>query len=1160
MSELRTSTARKAATLNSALTAAKSNVVQQAKLMDSAGTAWHAVKYGNLEMITRLFPSQCNVYSKGPVGENVFHIAMLLNTPSTLAIAKYLVKLYGKTLVNTPYQERKSEADPPGQYEGETALHIAIVNHDFDMVKFLVQNGADVRARAYGSFFQPGSAVYYGEYPLSFAACTGQKDIVSYLKRHGARVNHDRDQWGNTALHMCVTHDQPDMYDHLVEYCGASEHVQNNRSQTPLLLAASLGKVEMLQHIYNKRRRVAWAYGPVTSYSLSLREIDTTQNPGEYVPSAIETLVRKGHLEVLGDPLVQTLLQTKWQRFGQTIFLVQVTAYLVWVVSQTFLVWLHADERLWNGSARFAMEVIGVVLGGGFFLMELLDFAQWSVGVYRRRKLMKAASKYRPPLYPIPGERLEAVNTQKSNFLSRLIASNRNPQAVAEAWEHSGRAMHQAASSSGGGSSGCGGGGGSSGGGGGRDEEVAAGASGGCGGDNAIAAAAAGPESVPVTAAAAAAAALPLAHIAEGGEEGTFTGTGDGGDGCSGDGDRNGGCWHQPAATCRGSSGSNAGPVAEGMETPPLGGAAAAASSPYASGSNAVQPTAGSSSDPGVGGAGMNAMQHLYQQLAQGSAAANGGTTVAASLAALQQQVAALQQMRIAATAAAAAGGAGPYSATSAPLTSGVPVSLGSHGGMLPPGVSGGGMGMSTVPGMSSLSAVVGLPEPVDFVSVGLGPGPVGLPGGLVGGSKRTFPGASQGQSKVTSMLRAPDATPMPGHEGRDGPPARMSNPSVTTLTRVPSLGGSVGEGGEIRNRMRGGGGDNVGGSSMPRAATRRQSTGAGPGSGGELEHADTTVQGGAEEEAQPDRTPLVVRHVRTLLHAYRGYLKRMMRDPIQFVHVFHNTATMVHFVIWAARYGGQGGSGTTNLRLLEFDDVVVSLMVLSGWMSVLYYSRGYQAVGQLMVLVELCSWEVVKFVCLYFILNIGFTLAFYTCSKGATSVLLGSEPKITSLGTALFDPMSNIGYGMMQLVRFLYGEADYDALAISPKHRVKTAFATIYFLLYVVVVLLLLGNVMVAMIMNVFWNGWAGAEKQWRLRWAQYVLRAEARMPLAVQQHLRLGEVSYDPVLQTRVYNHVFEVMEEREKEEEREAQIKALEAAIDKIRSGSKRENKRA
>lgn len=62
-------------------------------------------------------------------------------------------------------------------------------------VKFLVQNGADSRVRAYGSFFNPGSAVYFGEYPLSFAACTGQKDIVSYLKRHGARINTDKDRW-----------------------------------------------------------------------------------------------------------------------------------------------------------------------------------------------------------------------------------------------------------------------------------------------------------------------------------------------------------------------------------------------------------------------------------------------------------------------------------------------------------------------------------------------------------------------------------------------------------------------------------------------------------------------------------------------------------------------------------------------------------------------------------------------------------------------------------------------------------------------------------------------------------------------------------------------------------------------------------------------------
>ena len=92
--------------------------------------------------------------------------------------------------------------------------------------------------------------------------------------------------------------------------------------------------------------------------------------------------------------------------------------------------------------------------------------------------------------------------------------------------------------------------------------------------------------------------------------------------------------------------------------------------------------------------------------------------------------------------------------------------------------------------------------------------------------------------------------------------------------------------------------------------------------------------------------------------------------------------------------------------------------------------------------------------------------------------------------GTAIFNPMANIGYGMIQMVRFLYGEADYDALAVIPNHRVKTAFATMYFLLYVAVVLLLLSNLLIAMIVRVYSNGWGSAEKQWRLRWAQYVLR----------------------------------------------------------------------
>ena len=40
--------------------------------------------------------------------------------------------------------------------------------------------------------------------------------------------------------------------------------MRNHAGRTPLVEAASLGKVAMFQHIYSKRRRPAWAYGSVS--------------------------------------------------------------------------------------------------------------------------------------------------------------------------------------------------------------------------------------------------------------------------------------------------------------------------------------------------------------------------------------------------------------------------------------------------------------------------------------------------------------------------------------------------------------------------------------------------------------------------------------------------------------------------------------------------------------------------------------------------------------------------------------------------------------------------------------------------------------------------------------------------------------------------------
>mmetsp|Transcript_1453 Transcript_1453/g.3191 ORF Transcript_1453/g.3191 Transcript_1453/m.3191 type:complete len:1024 (-) Transcript_1453:1638-4709(-) len=1006
------------------LKASKSNVVQQAKLLDSAGTAWHAVKYGNLEMITKLFPGQCNVYNKGPVGDNVFHVAMLLNTPSTLAIAKYLVKLYGKTLVNTPYQERKHESDEPGQYEGETALHIAIVNHDFDMVKFLIQAGADIQARAYGSFFQQDSVVYYGEYPLSFAACTGQKDIVSYLKRHGARVNHDRDTFGNTALHMCVYHDQADMYDHLVEYCGASEHVRNNRGQTPLLLAASLGKVEIFQHIYNKRRKVAWAYGPVTSYSLSLHEIDTVQGSRRsFVPSAIEIIVRRGHMHTLDDPLIKTLLTTKWQRFALLHFLCHVSLYTVFVIVQTFLIWLHCHRKEWNSRSREALEIVSIIFACGFLLLEVLDIYMWTVGVYNRRRFMKANPKYCPPLYPIPGEMQEAAQKSKSGFLTRMIKG----------------------------------------------------------------------------------------AVAEGTDKGSLT-------------------WEvQPPCT----SGSSR-PLAEATE--PAGRAAASSPpAPAAAGTSAAaQPPAPA---PSAG-------QPLVSSFQRPSAQAAASASIAESAGNGGQQ--------------AVGEALGP--ASSGSQSPGPPVRMVS--GLAPqytqgqhivdivsvgltPALSGVGhapLFMMPAPAVTSMlstkpSAMGSELPAADFSTVSTGVQPTG-PSGLRATSKvaSAGPGAAGGPGSMN--LNAASSSAAAAGDG-----AATTTPGVIREGSM-EIGSEKGQ--EIRNRLRGGGGGDlpVGAKALKRPGPKRSNT--------------SDVEAG-EDDRKPLHTGGAGYHVRAIIHSLHGYFRRQAADPILFVMSLHILLTFVHFITWASTYGGVDGSGPDKVHVQEFDDVIVSLIGLSGWGSLLYFARGFQTTGQLQVLLERCFVELFRFIVLFFLANIGFTLAWYTLLNGTTTLTSGAassswEDPLDELDT-FHQPFSSIGYGMIQTIRFLYGEALYDAYSNSP-HQVKKAFGTIYFVVYVACVVLLLNNLFVAMVLHLYNRAHEHSEKVWRLRWASYVLRVEGRMPLSWQQKYRLGEVSYDPQLQMRVYNHVFEVVEDAAGDEKSlEAQVKALEAALERLKKGGKK-----
>uniref|UniRef100_A0A8C5NWG2 Transient receptor potential cation channel subfamily V member 1 n=1 Tax=Jaculus jaculus TaxID=51337 RepID=A0A8C5NWG2_JACJA len=160
-----------------------------------------------------------------------------------------------KQFVNASYTD--------SYYKGQTALHIAIERRNMALVTLLVENGADVQAAANGDFFKktkgrPG--FYFGELPLSLAACTNQLGIVKFLLQNSwqpADIS-ARDSVGNTVLHALVevadntadnTKFVTSMYNEIL-ILGAKLHptlkleeLTNKKGLTPLSLAASTGKI-----------------------------------------------------------------------------------------------------------------------------------------------------------------------------------------------------------------------------------------------------------------------------------------------------------------------------------------------------------------------------------------------------------------------------------------------------------------------------------------------------------------------------------------------------------------------------------------------------------------------------------------------------------------------------------------------------------------------------------------------------------------------------------------------------------------------------------------------------------------------------------------------------------------------------------------------------
>ncbi|VVC93017.1 unnamed protein product [Leptidea sinapis] len=269
---------------------------------------------------------------RGAVGETIMHLC-LLNATSLLAdLAKRLLRFYPK-LINDIYMS--------DEYYGESVLHMTIVNEDPTMVKFLLDAGANYHERCFGNFMCPedqkasrsdsldhewvnvqpdtnyNGYVYWGEYPLSFAACLGQEECYRLILARGADPD-KQDTNGNTVLHMLIIYDKMNTFDMAYEV-GASLNLRNVQNLTPLTLAAKLARTELFFHILNIEREIYWQIGATTCAAYPLGQVDTIDTETGLISkdSALNLVVfgeKDEHLELLEGMLID-LLKTKWNTF-----------------------------------------------------------------------------------------------------------------------------------------------------------------------------------------------------------------------------------------------------------------------------------------------------------------------------------------------------------------------------------------------------------------------------------------------------------------------------------------------------------------------------------------------------------------------------------------------------------------------------------------------------------------------------------------------------------------------------------------------------------------------------------------------------------------------------------------------------------------------------
>ena len=149
-----------------------------------------------------------------------------------------------KDIDDIPFDLLPRDINDAATVDGLTALHYAAQNGNLDIIKFLVEHGADISAQDYG---QSRSVIH-------FAALNGDIECIKYLTEHGADLL-DKDANGATAFHYAVMANNLEAVKYFVTK-KLDYTAKDNRGWTAMHYAANGGALDVMKYLIAKELNI----------------------------------------------------------------------------------------------------------------------------------------------------------------------------------------------------------------------------------------------------------------------------------------------------------------------------------------------------------------------------------------------------------------------------------------------------------------------------------------------------------------------------------------------------------------------------------------------------------------------------------------------------------------------------------------------------------------------------------------------------------------------------------------------------------------------------------------------------------------------------------------------------------------------------------------